>query len=102
MNEETQSKISAISQGQYQKIQSRRLSLANQKVKDQIREQTNSVSPQREKFRTCENTEDDIEEVEEISYHSDKVVEEDDFNKLTFEVDEVNKSVRVQDGLDRT
>lgn len=100
MDEETQSKISAISQGQFQKIQSRRLSLANQKIKDQIREQTTSVSPdqgQEKAIKSCENTEEEIEEVEEISYHSDKVIEDDDvLNKLTFEVDEaLNKSVKV-------
>ena len=108
MDEETQSKISAISQGQFHKIQSRRLSLANQKIKDQIREQNTSVSPDRgqEKVnvKSCENTEEEIEEVEEISYHSDKVIEDEDvLNKLTFEADEaLNKSVKVQDGLENT
>lgn len=106
MDEETQSKISAISQGQFNKIQSRRLSLANQKIKDQIREQTTSVSPDRgqeKAIKSVENTEDEIEEVEEISYHSDKVIEDEDLTKLTFEVDEaLNKSVKVQDGLENT
>jgi len=46
MDEDSKSRITAISQGQFQKIQSRRMSMANKKIRDL----TESISPDRENF----------------------------------------------------